>query len=482
MCLDTGIQTKDFTIPVQDQFCQTDRLQKDFQAQANLQLENRSIAVQAVFPVQDQAAQTIKQEIDRPNIPMPNIPNSVGQTHSKKRKLSSTSRTANTATQNETTQTATLESDIDPAILNSEVYQIYCQSENPEEAMNKIEKMKTCIYFSGWNPSQLMPTEENLKRAFDKALEKIWSYGPTKWESIQKFMEMETDYNFHDIKVPIGDNSLEDSIPNILELCFAHIEMIHQNGIEFFFVKNFHRGVALSHWYRGFSDDSSVTIVGDSWTNYSRRMAMLNAMGITNSMIREYHYDFLRKKPVKSSWLNFAVKLVEEESDCFFPDRSQWEELVPIDGEGNSMSGPYSSIQESKTEDTITITATLQFRWRVPWWVDKNEPTHFAKTYHGKSTRPKKTRRPKNEKKEMTKEAKASFQIDYSSAVSLWLRPSQAGSPSLYLISRKRSLVSINLKTPLRKRHILNVLKIVLDLLNSMIFSSMSFVDLLLLN
>ena len=44
MCLDTGIQTDIFTI--QDQFCQTKRLEKDFQVQANLHPEDNSIAVQ----------------------------------------------------------------------------------------------------------------------------------------------------------------------------------------------------------------------------------------------------------------------------------------------------------------------------------------------------------------------------------------------------------------------------------------------------
>ena len=114
----------------------------DFQAQADIPRENESIAVQ-----------TIEEEIDMPNLPSST---KVYQTPAKKRKMSS--------------------ADLDDEILNSQVYKIYCQNEDPKEAMKQIIEMKTCLGFR--QPKKPFPAEEDFKRACEKTLKKLWEIEP----------------------------------------------------------------------------------------------------------------------------------------------------------------------------------------------------------------------------------------------------------------------------------------------------------------
>ena len=120
--------------PVATQTCNLSKC--DFQAQANIQRESVSIALQ-----------TIKEEIA-----MPNLPNSVGQTQSKKRKLSTNSSVCTTPINIDSNNIHSARQTIpngsgdqsnnehSDGILNSEVYKIYCRHSNPKEAMEEIKK------------------------------------------------------------------------------------------------------------------------------------------------------------------------------------------------------------------------------------------------------------------------------------------------------------------------------------------------------
>ena len=355
---------------------QTDRSEKqDFQVQANLE--------QAAVAIQNQAR----------GWPAWNK-------HSKKRKLSTPSTSAKSAQG----KTATEESTTDPSILNSEVYRIYCRSEDPFQASEKIRKLKTCIEFE--SAKFYVPEEEDFKSAFEEALKKLWSLGPSKWEQIEKFLNKK---NLHRINYESNEygeildkklllhSSLNTgqkyALYDIIDHGFDKIKMLLPNGIEYFYVKNFKLGVGVSKWYRGVSISFGEEFGGQ----FGDGMAKLNVLGLTNSSIEKIHYDFLKKKPVEIAWTNFANEIVKRRPECFTPDG--------ITGMRKYGKADYD-IQESKTENTVVVNVGLQF-WNLENISNFCYTWRIAETFHGTSTRPlKKTRRPKNESEEMTKEAK----------------------------------------------------------------------------
>ena len=324
----------------------------------------------------------------KPENDTPNIPSSRGwpawTKHSKKRKLSTPSTSAE-STQN---KTATEESTTDPSILNSEVYKIYCRSEDPFQASMKISELKTCIEFESAR-LQLRP-EEDFKSAFEEALKKLWSLGPSKWEQIEKFLNNDIndsiDEQILDKKIR-SSYGYEGTLYEIIDGGFTKIKMLLPNGIEYFYVKNFKLGVGVSKWYRGVSND----YLGGFGERFGDRMAQLNILGLTNSSIEKIHYDFLRKKPQEIPWTNFADAFVQRYPACFTPDETWWKyEKVKSD------------FQESIHENTVVVNVALQFGH-----FDTSDTWRIAETFHGTSTRPlKKTRRPKNASEEIKKEAK----------------------------------------------------------------------------
>ena len=386
--MDSGIQTDQYTRS--DQACQTDtptvlseRLtmttqtdsseMQDCQVQVNFEPSNGAI--------EHPPLQAIKTENITPTIPMPNIPNSVSQTPSKKRKLSSP-RPAETSTQSDFMVT-------DPSILNSEVYKIYCQNKDPKEAMKQIKNMKTCLSFN--EPEMTMPKKEVWRKSCEKLLENLWSHGnpaKSKWEQIQAFLDGDIDeYGiFRELlPVTIDGNIEEHYIWNIIYGSFTRIKIVSPNAIEHWYVENFEGGVGVSKWYRG---------VGE----YACTMAVLKIYGLEESVIEKYHYDFLKNKPTEKTWMEFADTFVQEKATLFLPEI------------------PYCccprvdyDVKESKTCDTIVMDVTL----RLNIFDYINRSTKTLKSYNGKSTRPlKKTRRPKNEKEEMTNEAKKAALIE----------------------------------------------------------------------
>ena len=124
---------------------------------------------------------------------MPNIPNSAASVPAKKRKLSSTSsassknldRPTQATRQSSRNQLADVGSDhpvknvqdaVDEAILNSEIYKIYCRNEDPKEAIKQIRELKTCIYL--YPATRAILAEDALKRESEKTLNKLWKSEP----------------------------------------------------------------------------------------------------------------------------------------------------------------------------------------------------------------------------------------------------------------------------------------------------------------
>merc|ERR1712131_554171 len=101
---------------------------------------------------------------------------------------------------------------------------------------------------------------------------------------------------------------------------------------------------------------------------------------------------------VKITWMKFADTLVHQKARCFLPDtHKSGASVVDYD------------VKESKNCDTIVVEVTLRFNFYN--YVDGSKTT--LKSYHGKSARLlKKKKRQKNEKEEMTNEAKKAALIE----------------------------------------------------------------------
>ena len=401
----SGVGTQTESSFRNDQSCQTAVLErKDFQTQATIEKESMSIQTENSGGQEFQflasldlertsvAIQTIKEDIT-----MPNIPNSVGQTQSKKRKISSTSSRFNIISSAATgTKRSDTKSNIDDAILNSEVYKIYCQNEDPKEAMKQIKKLRNCISFT--EPRWSFPNETDFEIACKKALRTLLSYGTSKFETIKRFLEDGLYYaQIFQIMVPISIPEFaqfETYLYEILDNCFTRIKILLPFGFEFWYVKKFEGGVGESKWYRGVS----VTVSDKHYGQHGEDLARLSIIGLRNSNINRFHYDDYLKKNLKIiPWLDFAERLLKTEKYCLFPYGVQMKQ-VDFD------------VEEVRTDNTIELIASLRLRCH-----NANNQLHTYKNYIGKSIRPmrsSKTRRPKNEKEEMTKEARKAALIE----------------------------------------------------------------------
>ena len=284
----------------------------DFQVQANIPRESNSIAVQ-----------TIKEEIA-----MPNLPSSVAQTPAKKRKMSSVSTSCSSASNaatidlispqnpiqnpipgesgvNLNNQQVGVESTanrlnkkqagLDDAILNSQVYKIYCRNEDPKEAMKEIKELKTCLCFE--ESTMPFPTEEVLKKASKKCLDTLWKMEPrlkdSKFTKIKKYTA-DGDINYDIYR-------FDEEMYKILDTCFTKIEILIPNGYEFWYISNFEKGKGASKWFRA---DSSIGY-------QALCLAQLNVMGVTKAAIDKFQYlEHLKQKSEKVPWFDFALKAV----------------------------------------------------------------------------------------------------------------------------------------------------------------------------
>ena len=152
--------------------------------------------------------------------------------------------------------------------------------------------------------------------------------------------------------------------------------MLLPNGMEYWFIRDFENGPGRSKWFRGVS----VLPYPEG-----AKIPVLNIIGLTNTAIRAYYYEhYLKQNQEKIPWFKLAETLVFE---C---DRTGYNKSLDC--------------KESKTDCAYEAIATFEFTT----YGGEN------KRYIGKSTRPvKKTRRPKNEKETMEKEAKKAALMEY---------------------------------------------------------------------
>ena len=390
----------------------------------------RNVQVQANVQLSRTAVRPIKQEIA-----MPNIANSSGQAQSKKRKISSMSRSTSMSTTSESFDLAStmsvatntenvsnsVQSEVDESILNSEVYKIYCQNEDPAEAMRKINELKNCVSFE--EQIYKLPGEEGLKRGFDNALKKLWALGTSKYDSVKKYLNGEiSNHSLFNAKVALNEGSFSSFNATVFEVitkCFTRITLLLPDGFEYWYIKNYTSGSGVSKWYRGTSASNQSS--GTS-THQNRNTALLNIIGVSNSMITKLHYEHYVSKHFKTvQWFDFAHDIAMYDLDIVFP--------------GMCVDSSFY-IKELKTDKMIEVKAILRFYIRryeyhsgygysdsdysngisiydsydcVFGWDTFNHRDRYVtyKRYHGESTRPvKKTRRPKNEKEIMVIEAK----------------------------------------------------------------------------
>ena len=177
----------------------------------------------------------------------------------------------------------------DDSILNSEVYKTYCREQDPKEAMKKIKELKGLILF---NESWREPDEKEFNRISKNTLNKLWKLKPrceSKFDKVRRFV----DGNVYGV---IGSIYEDKTLGQILNR-MTKIEMLIPNGYEYWYVANFDKGPGSSKWYRGASCYSST----------AQKLAQLNVMGITNSILDQLQYNhYLSNHSREIKWLDFA--------------------------------------------------------------------------------------------------------------------------------------------------------------------------------
>ena len=440
-----AVQTSGLSL--NEQSCQTNSLvRKDFQSQAAIQSVNKTITTQtentrkqdfqiqvSIRPASESMVQAIKQEVG-----MPNMPNSVGQSQSKKRRISSISRSTSTSTSDESVrsdaaitvststntekQSDSVQPEVEESILNSEVYKIYCQNEDPAKAKEQIMKLKNCISLR--EPRKPFPSEETLKRGLDKTLKRL---GSLTFNSIKIFNDVGSLHL-----------SLEEVINEVIE-CFTKIIILLPNGYEKWYVKNFESGPGLSKWYRGITvpdyDDYSFA---PSYI-FGNTIAKLNILGLSNSMINKLHYEnYLSKHSKKIQWLDFAERIVRDGCihgwDWFFPGKNlktnfefteiQTDRMISVQATFRLLCDPvnassddsdYECYDECTELPCIEASYCMQSSYQCMKSSSVKKSFKTFKRYEGvSSTLPrKKTRTPKNEKERMQKEAKKAALMEF---------------------------------------------------------------------
>ena len=138
--------------------------------------------------------------------------------------------------------------------------------------------------------------------------------------------------------------------------------------------QNFANGPKRSKWYRGFSEfytfnEGDFSFPGESTGD---RLAVLNVIGLTNSMIDRIYLDYYRNKHrVIPDWDHFALTFLDDNLKSLFPD--------------TNLHGWTFDFNETKTETLIETNGTL----RILRYDDDEKTTfHTFKSFYGKSTCP----------------------------------------------------------------------------------------------
>ena len=350
---------------------------------------------------------------------MPNIPNSAAQIPAKKRKLSSTSSASSRNLDPPSQLTRNHQADVgsgdhvnnvqdtvDEAILNSEIYKIYCRNEDPKEAIKQIQELKTCIFFE--QSTQLALAEDDLKRESEKTLNNLWNVEPelgdSKFIKIKKYIGYDINqYGLDDYENnqydsddyendQYGLDDLNKTMWHAINFRFTKIKMLIPNGYECWYVAKIEHGPMVAKWYRAESTDSFGVCL----------LAQLNVMGITEATIQKFQYNhYLKDKIEKTPWFDFASSVLRGNLSFLFPNYRQPRHAFDI--------------EEAKTDTEIVTNASLRLTQLIN--SDNRDEQCLSrktvKTYNGESTRPlKKIRNSVKEKEEMTKEAKKAAMME----------------------------------------------------------------------
>ena len=156
---------------------------------------------------------------------------------------------------------------LDDAILNSEVYKIYCREKDPKEALEQIRQLKTCHLAK--EPKRPFPVEKDLKRACQTFLDELWS------RENKSFSQSDIMEHFIKGKLIFSKDALV--LQKALNDCFTRIITLQPNGwFEYWLVANFDKGPGLSKWYRGES----------SKREEAARLIILNFVGINDAILQ----------------------------------------------------------------------------------------------------------------------------------------------------------------------------------------------------
>ena len=205
-----------------------------------------------------------------------------------------------------------IDPNFDGAILNSEIYQIYCQAEDALQARMLISGHKNVVYYGSPKGRFWPGTEKNFKRIYETTIKKLWKEesGETKFERVKKFID-------GTIKDEVLGHRLQgESMQATLNRYFTKIQVINPNGYEYFYVMNFKMGHhnrrfetpphnVSSEWYRAVSYESGR----------AQRLAQLRVMGITDSILDQLQLDhYLTKNSTNMKWSDLAHRVIN--GDC----------------------------------------------------------------------------------------------------------------------------------------------------------------------
>ena len=148
-------------------------------------------------------------------------------------------------------------------VVNSEVYKIYWQEEDPKNAIEKIKKLKNCLLIHE-------PKTQN-NQDIDTGVKTIWNFFglstpfSKEFSTELKIVKSFVVNQFGDL----GDKYLDAF--KLISQCTTTIKMIQPNGYEYWIVKDFEKGRGISKWYRGHACESVA----------AENLAFLNLAGIT---------------------------------------------------------------------------------------------------------------------------------------------------------------------------------------------------------
>ena len=208
-----------------------------------------------------------------------------------------------------------VESSIDESILNSEIYQIYCQAEDTYRAAQQIKEHKNCVLFER-EPRPFEIPEEEFRRMCKSTLTNLWKHGPgeTKFDRLKKFINGTIK---HEV---LGRNDHGISMHGVFLSHMTKIKILNPDGYEYFYVVNFKMGHPrdcesrngnniFTKWYRAESYESGK----------AQRLAQLKVLGITDSILDQLQFNhYLTKNSTNIKWLDFAQGILSgnQDDDC----------------------------------------------------------------------------------------------------------------------------------------------------------------------